>query len=374
MFYRRKSFPFCVGLGENPCIHGDAGNGGLAHIGVTQVLTFEEASQNGPVELLPMGCCDTTRVLSTSKCDLIAFTPAPQDWEKSQEGFHCVSALQYEDVTCVVCQQQLGYPAVSEEEQFGSLNVPGQMVAEHSEASGQMVEDPLGQTEVLGEEVSGQMVLGQPEALGKVEEGQCLSSSTSQELKGECGEGSSTGELQRRSSDSAVPLNRSRLPTPRTQLKKCSTFSRSVSHLSLMILNAFVILSSFLPSLPPFLPPFLPPCLPPSPPFLPSLPPSFSYFSSLPSSPSLLPPSLPLPPPSCFMAGYSCCQGCYQSGHPASLLRKALHCWCSCTRCRQRQRGGELGGRLCRTVSGQMRWCHCDITRIFGSSVFSPGL
>jgi len=285
-------FPFCVGLGEDPCIHGEARNGGLAHIGVSQVLTFEEASQNGPVELLPMGCCDTTRVLSTSKCDLIAFTPAPQDWEKSQEGFHCVSALQYEDVTRVVCQQQLGYPAVSEEEQFGSPNVPGQMVAEHSEASGQMVEDQLGQAEVLGEEVSGQMVLGQPEALGKVEEGQCLSSSTSQELGGECGEGSSTGELQRRSSDSAVPLNRSRLPTPRTQLKKCSTFSRSVSHLSLMILNAFVILSSFLPSLPPFLPPFLPPCLPPSlppppPPSLPPPPPS-------PLHPSL-PPSVPSP-------------------------------------------------------------------------------
>ena len=328
----------CAGQGEDPCVHGGlmvGVNGSLADIGVSQLLTFEEVSQNGSVsavELLPMGCCDTTWIVSTSKRDLIAFTPAPQDWETSQEGFDCVSALRYNpgetcrnvsSVQAYVCQEQL---AVSEEEQLGSLDVPGQIVEEqsgqvevsgqeqvgsldvpgqmveeqlgHPEDSGQMVEEHLGQDEVSGEEqlgsidISGQVVSEQPEALGQVEQGKCESSSKSEEFEGRCGGEGSVGELQRRSSDSAVPLNRSRLPTPSNQLKRCSTFSRSVSRLSLY---CWLSLSPTH---------FLPFSLshPPTPPFS-------SHPLSLVSLPSLLSPPLPSsslsplhPPPSFLVA------------------------------------------------------------------------
>ena len=247
--------PLCAVPGGNPCNH-DAGSG-LTDPGISQVSTVEETGQNssvGVVELLPMGCCDTTRVISASKHDLIAFTPAPQEWANLREDGASVTheicgEIESARVNCrttspvaYICQEQLGQPEVSGqtvEEQLGQPEVSGQTVEEQlgrSEVSGQTVEEQLGQPEVSGQTVEEQ--LGQPEVSGQMVEeqlgqseisGQTVEEQASRSHEGECGGNTSAGELQKRSSDSAVHLNRSRLPTPSEQLKNCSTFSRSVS-------------------------------------------------------------------------------------------------------------------------------------------------
>ena len=219
--------PLCAVPGGNPCNH-EAGSG-LTDPGISQVPTVEEAGQSssvGVVELLPMGCCDTTRVLSASKHDLIAFTPAPQEWANLREDGASVTheicgEIESARVNCrttspvaYVCQEQLGQSEVSGqmvEEQIGRPVVSGQTMEEQlgrPEVSGQTMEEQLGQSEVSGQMVEEQASRGH---------------------EGECGGSTSVGELQKRSSDSAVHLNRSRLPTPSEQLKNCSTFSRSVS-------------------------------------------------------------------------------------------------------------------------------------------------
>ena len=230
--------PLCAVPGGNPCNH-DAGSG-LTDPGISQVSTVEETGQNSSVsvvELLPMGRCDTTRVISASKHDLIAFTPAPQEWANLREDGASVThencgEIESARVNCrttspvaYICQEQLGQPEVSGqtvEEQLGQPEVSGQMEKQlgRSEVSGQTVEEQLGQPEVSGQT---EEQLGQPEASGQTEE------QASRSHEGECGGNTSIGELQKRSSDSAVQLNRSRLPTPSEQLKNCSTFSRSVS-------------------------------------------------------------------------------------------------------------------------------------------------
>ena len=245
--------PLCAVPGGNPCNH-DAGSG-LTDPGISQVSTVEETGQNSSVsvvELLPMGRCDTTRVISASKHDLIAFTPAPQEWANLREDGASVTheicgEIESARVNCrttspvaYICQEQLGQPEVSGqmvEEQLGQPEVSGQMVEEQlgqPEVSGQTVEEKLGRLEV-----SGQMEeqLGRPEVSGQTEEqlgqsevsGQMVEEQASRSHEGECGGNTSAGELQKRSSDSAAHLNRSRLPTPSEQLKNCSTFSRSVS-------------------------------------------------------------------------------------------------------------------------------------------------
>ena len=244
--------PLCAVPGENH----EAGSG-LTDPGISQVPTVEEAGQNsssvGVVELLPMGCCDTTRVLSASK-HLIAFTPAPQEWANLREDGASVThevcgEFGNARVNCrttspvaYTCQEQLGQPEASGqtvEEQLGRSEVSGQTVEEQlgrAEVSGQMVEEQLGRSEVPGQtveeqlgrsEVSGQMV---EEQLGRSGvSGQMVEEQASGSHESECGGNTSVGELQKRSSDSAVHLNRSRLPTPSERLKNCSTFSRSVS-------------------------------------------------------------------------------------------------------------------------------------------------
>ena len=231
--------PLCAVPGGNPCNH-EAGSG-LTDPGISQVSTVEETGQNSSVsvvELLPMGCCDTTRVISASKHDLIAFTPAPQEWANLREDGASVTheicgEIESARVNCrtspvaYICQEQLGQPEVSGqmEEQLGQPEVSGQTVEEQlgrSEVSGQTVEEQLGQPEVSGQTVEEQ--LGQSEVSGQTVEEQA-----SRSHEGECEGNTSAGELQKRSSDSAVHLNRSRLPTPSEQLKNCSTFSRSVS-------------------------------------------------------------------------------------------------------------------------------------------------
>ena len=61
--------PLCVEPGEDLTFV-EVGNYGLGDICVSQVPTFDEVSL---IELLPMGCCDTT-MLNTSG-DLIVFSP-----------------------------------------------------------------------------------------------------------------------------------------------------------------------------------------------------------------------------------------------------------------------------------------------------------
>jgi len=61
--------PLCVEPGEDLTFV-EVGNYGLVDICVSQVPTFDEVSL---IELLPMGCCDTT-MLNTSG-DLIVFSP-----------------------------------------------------------------------------------------------------------------------------------------------------------------------------------------------------------------------------------------------------------------------------------------------------------
>ena len=249
--------PLCAAPGENPCNH-ETGSG-LTDPGISQVRPVKEADQNsssaGVVELLPMGCCDTTRVLTASKRDLIAFTPAPQDWANLQEDGASVThkicgEFESARVNCrttspivYTCQEQSG--------QLGQPNV-----------SGQMVEEQSGQSQVSEQAVEEQ---------------------ASRSHVGECEGNTSGGELQKRSSDAAVHLNRSRLPTPSEQLKNCSTFSRSVSSLVTTSKISLVFLSSPSSPLISYLLSLLLPFL-----SLPSPPPSsFLLLSS-----SLIPPSL----------------------------------------------------------------------------------
>ena len=213
--------PLCAAPGGNPCNH-ETGHG-LTDPGISQVLPVKEADQNsssaGVVELLPMGCCDTTRVLTTSKRDLIAFTPAPQDWANLQEDGASVTRKICGEFESTRVNCRTTSPIVYTcQEQSGQLEQP--------EVSGQVVEEQSVQSEVSEQAVEEQ---------------------ASRSHEGECGGNTSGGELQKRSSDSAVHLNRSRLPTPSEQLKNCSTFSRSVSSLVTTSKNLFgIFVFSFL--------------------------------------------------------------------------------------------------------------------------------
>lgn len=195
----------CAAPGGNPCNH-EAGSG-LTDPGVSQVAPVKEADQNsssaGVVELLPMGCCDTTRVLTASKRDLIAFTPAPQDWANLQEDGASVTRKICGEFESARVNCRTTSPIVYTcQEQSGQLEQPN--------VSGQMVKEQSGQSQVSEPAVEEQ---------------------ASRSHEGECEGNTSGGELQKRSSNAAVHLNRSRLPTPSEQLKNCSTFSRSVSSL-----------------------------------------------------------------------------------------------------------------------------------------------
>lgn len=238
--------PLCAAPGGNPCNH-EAGSG-LTDPGIFQVPPVKEADQNsssaGVVELLPMGCCDTIRVLTASKRDLIAFTPAPQDWANLQEDGASVTRKICGEFESTRVKCRTTSPIVYTcQEQSGQLEQP--------EVSEQAVEEQSGQSQVSEQAVEEQ---------------------AGRSHVGECERNTSGGELQKRSSDAAVHLNRSRLPTPSEQLKNCSTFSRSVSSLVTTSKISLVFLSS------------------PSSPLI-------SYLLSL-----LLPfLSLPPPPPSSFL-------------------------------------------------------------------------
>ena len=70
------------------------------------------------------------------------------------------------------------------------------------------------------------------------------------------------------------------------------------------------------------------------------LSPPFSLSSLLSLLPSLSPPSSHTMFPGC-----SCWSGCYQSGRLVFPQRRWPHCWYSCTRCRQKQKGEEMRRR-----------------------------
>ena len=249
--------PLCAAPEGNPCNH-ETGSG-LTDPGISQVRPVKEADQNsssaGVVELLPMGCCDTTRVLTASKRDLIAFTPAPQDWANLQEDGASVTRKICGEFESARVKCRTTSPIVYTcQEQLGQLEQPN--------VSGQMMEEQSGQSQVSEQAVKEQ---------------------ASRSHEGECEGNISGGELQKRSSDAAVHLNRSRLPTPSEQLKNCSTFSRSVSSLVTTSKISLEFLSSPSSPLISYLLSLLLPFL-----SLPSPPPSsFLLLSS-----SLIPPSL----------------------------------------------------------------------------------
>ena len=257
--------PLCAAPGGNPCNHETVS--GLTDPGISQVRPVKDADQNsssaGVLELLPMGCCDTTRVLTASKRDLIAFTPAPQDWANLQEDGASVTRKICGEFESARVNSRTTSPIVYTcQEQSGQLEQP--------EVSGQMVEEQSGQSQVSEQAVEEQ---------------------ASRSHEGECGGNTSGGELQKRSSDAAVHLNRSRLPTPSEQLKNCSTFSRSVSSLVTTSKISSAILSSPSSSLISYLVSLLLPFL-----SLPSLPPSsFLLLASSLLSPFLISSSLSLP-------------------------------------------------------------------------------